>query len=195
MSWLSDSFSLPWVGESTINAIPIVKGYQYLSAVRQLALEPEMIDVTDDIRESEYIYTWIGYHINAINAQLHAYLEACHGCFHPEQRRPMQILATPIAQEYGIDGLCNIRVNPTVILIDVGRTAPQDWLSIVVHEYAHAHLGSPGHDVRFFNIVSHLCLGLGLEPPQWQPNMETYLRNWPPCTSRANPLAFWMGYS
>ena len=195
MSWSSDSFSLPWVGESIISAIGFVKGYQYLSAVRQLALEPEMIDVTDDVKESERIFTWIGYHIDTINAKLNAYLEACHGCFHPEQRRPMQILATPLAQEYGIDGLCNIMVYPAVILIDVGRTAPEDWLSIVVHEYAHAHLGSPGHDFRFFNVISHLCLGLGLEPPQWQPDMETYLRNWPACRSQANPLAFWMGYS
>ncbi len=195
MYWLSDSFCLPWVGESTSHAFEFVRGYQYLNAVRQLALEPEMIDVTDNRTESERICTWIGYHIEAINAQLNAYLEACHGCFHPEHRRPMQILATPLAQQYGIDGLCNILVSPTVILIDVGRTAPEDWLSIVVHEYAHAHLRSPGHDVRFFNTISHLCLGLGLEPPHWQPDMETYLRNWPPCASRANPLTFWMGYS
>jgi hypothetical protein len=51
MSWPSDSFSPPWVGESTISAIPFVRGYQYLTAVRQLALEPEMLDVTDDLRE------------------------------------------------------------------------------------------------------------------------------------------------
>jgi hypothetical protein len=172
-----------------------VRGYQYLTAVRQLALEPEMLDVTDNLRESERIYTWIGNHIDAINAELNAYLEACHGCFHPEQRRPMHILATPLATEYGIDGLCNIMVYPAVILIDVGRTAPQDWLSIVVHEYAHAHLGSPGHDWQFFNIISHLCLGLGLEPPRWQPDMEKYLRNWPHCASLANSLTFWMGYS
>lgn len=195
MSWPSDSFSPPWVGESTISVIPFVRGYQYLTAVRQLALEPEMLDVTDDLRESERIYTWIGNHIDAINAELNAYLEACHGCFHPEQRRPMHILATPLATEYGIDGLCNIMVYPAVILIDVGRTAPQDWLSIVVHEYAHAHLGSPGHDWQFFNIISHLCLGLGLEPPRWKPDMEKYLRNWPHCASLANSLTFWMGYS
>ncbi len=179
---------------SSLSNEPLVQGYQYLDAVRQLALEPDMIDVTDNPRVRDRIYTWIGNHINAINAELNACLEACHGCFHPELRRPMQILAAPLAQHFGIDGLCNILVNPTVILIDVGRTAPQDWLSIVVHEYAHGHLGSPGHDQRFFEILSHLCLGLGLEPPVWQPDMEMYLRNWPHCASSANPLAFWMGY-
>ncbi len=195
MSWKPESFSLSWGGESSFNSEPFVRGYQYLNAVRQLVLDPSMVDVTDSQMELERICTWIGNHIEIVNAKLDACLETCHSCFHAEQHRPMRIFATPLAQEFGIDGLCNILVNPAVILIDVGRTIPQDWLKIVVHEYAHAHLGSPGHDKRFFDIISHLCLGLGLAPPIWQQNMETYLRNWPHCASTANPLAFWMGYS
>ncbi len=182
------------MGNSLLTADPMVRGYQYLDAVRQLALEPGMVDVTAHPRVRDRICLWIGKYIDAINAELNACLEACHGCFHPEVRRPMQICAAPLAQEYGIDGLCNILVEPTVILIDVGRIAPHDWLSIVVHEYAHAHLGSPGHDRRFFEVLSHLCLGVGLAPPIWQSNMEMYLRNWPHCASMTNPLAFWMGY-
>lgn len=144
------------------------------------------------------ICTWIGNYIDIVNARLNACLDACHECFYPEQRRPVHIFATPIAQRFGIDGFCNILVEPAVILIDVGRIAPQDWLSIVAHEYAHAHLGFPGHDQRFLAVMEHLCLGLGLEPPRCKPDMplteiETRLRNWPPYHSTQNPLAFWMG--
>jgi len=169
---------------------PFVRGYEYLQAVRQLALDPKMVEVPDNPR----LITWVGNHIDAINAQLHGSLEACHGCFHVEVRRQVRILATPLAPEFGIDGCCNIWRNPVAILIDVGRTAPADWLSVVVHEYAHAHLGSPGHDRRFFEVICHLCLGLGLEPPRRQSEMETYLRYWPQVPCRINPLAFWMGY-
>ena len=194
MLWKQERLTLSGVGEFSSSNDPLMRGYNYLNAVRQLALEPRMLDVTGDRHQLESICSWIGDRIDAINAELQGYLEACHSCFHIPERRSMRILATPLAQEFGIDGLCNILIDPTVILIDVGRTAPEDWLSIVVHEYAHAHLGSPGHDRRFFEIVSHLCLGLGLEPPYWQPDSETYLRNWPHCASTTNPLAFWMGY-
>lgn len=195
MSWRPTIITPSWVGELTsLRSDPFVRGYEYLNGVRQLALEPDMVDISDNPIVRDRIYCWIGHHIDSINAELNACLEACHGCFHPELRRPMQIWAAPLAQEFGIDGFCNILIDPTVILIDVGRIAPQDWLSIVVHEYAHGHLDSPGHDQRFFQVLSHLCLGLGLEPPVWQSDIETYLRNWPHCPSMANPLAFWMGY-
>ncbi|MCP2729574.1 hypothetical protein [Limnofasciculus baicalensis] len=181
-------------GESLIIADPWVRGYKYLEAMQQLALIPDMVDVRENSSVGDRICGWIGKYIDTINAELRACLEACHGCFHSELRRPIQIWATPLSEEFGIDGFCNILLDPTVILIDVGRTSPDDWLSIVVHEYAHAHIGSPGHDIRFFEVLSHLCLGLGLPPPVWQPDIEDYLKNWPYCPSRANPLSFWMGY-
>jgi hypothetical protein len=193
MSGKRESLNPSLAGEFCLSSDPFVRGYKYLNAVRQLVFNPAMVGVTDHMEERDRICTWIGLHIDTINAELNACLDVCHNCFHAELRRPMQILATPLAQEFGIDGFCNIQVNPVVILIDVGRTSPQDWLRIVVHEYAHAHLGSPGHDQRFFAIIAHLCLGLGLEPPMWQPDLENYLRNWPHCASRVNPLAFWMG--
>ncbi|NEP02693.1 MAG: hypothetical protein F6K58_29395 [Symploca sp. SIO2E9] len=193
MSRQTDNHTQSWAGKSSVSRDPLIRGYKYLKAVRQFALEPDMLNVIDSLSECDRIYRWIGNHIDAINTELNACLEACHGCFHEFARRPMRILAAPLAQNYGIDGLCNVLSNPVVILVDVGRTAPQDWLSIVIHEYAHAHLGVPGHDQRFFDVVTHLCLGLGLQPPQPQPGLETYLRNWPHCASTANPLAFWMG--
>ena len=195
MLWNPVSTTQFWGGESSLSNDPFVKGYKYLNFVSQLALEPGMLEVTDSTSDFEQICSWIGHNIENVNAELDDYLEACHGCFDRSLCRPIYILATPLAQAYGIDGLCNILLNPVVILIDVGRIAPQDWLSIVVHEYAHAHLGFPGHNQRFFEIISHLCLGLGLKPPNWQPDLEMYLRNWPHCGSTLNPLAYWLGQS
>jgi hypothetical protein len=141
---------------------------------------------------------WIGTYVDTVNAELQACLEACHACFHPPERRSIQILATPLASRFGLDGLCNIEIDPVVILIDVGRVAPADWLKLVAHEYAHAHVGSPGHDRRFLTILEHLCLGLGLQPPFFSPEislseMEARLQNWPYCYSLPDPLAFWLG--
>ncbi len=147
-------------------------------------------------RSQVSICSWIGENIYAVNAQLNTYLQACHECFHPQERRNIRVFAVPLAQSLGIDGFCNIVIVPTTILIDVGRVAPTDWLSIVVHEYAHAHVGTSGHNQQFGSILCHLCLGLGLEPPTWEAvTMESSLRTWPYCKSTINPLAFWIGES
>ncbi|MBW4493012.1 MAG: hypothetical protein KME26_07975 [Oscillatoria princeps RMCB-10] len=183
---------------SPIPSDPFLRGADYLNAVRRLALQPETIGVADDINERIRICTWIGHNIDAVNAELSECLEACHSCFYPEDRRVMRILAAPLAGEFGVDALCNILAQPVAILIDAGRIHPQDWLSVVAHEYAHAHLGAPGHDRRFLAVISHLCLGLGLELPVWEPaweegEREAWLRNWPHCRPTPDPLAFWKG--
>ncbi|MBD2529252.1 hypothetical protein H6G97_06565 [Nostoc flagelliforme FACHB-838] len=170
-----------------------IRGRDYLHLVQGLALEPGMVDVFDNLRDRIPICTWIGENINTINAQINTYLGLCHECFHPQERRHIQIFAVPIAQSFGIDGLCNILINPITILVDVGRVAPRDWFGVVVHEYAHAHLGDFGHNEQFANILSHLCLGLGLEPPYWEAGMEATLRSWPHCKSTIDPLEFWIG--
>lgn len=174
-----------------------IRGSDYLRAVRQLAVQPGMIEVTENIDSRIRICTWIGNNIDVINAELQTCLEACHSCFHPQERQEMQILAAPLAEGLGVDAFCNISAEPRALVIDVGRIYPQDWLSIVAHEYAHAHLGYPGHDRNFLAILEHLCLGLGLEPPQVkkfnQSDRESWLRNWPHCTPRPDPLAFWCG--
>jgi hypothetical protein len=176
---------------------PFLRGADYLNALRPLLLEPAMIDVADDINQRIRICTWIGQNIEAINADLNACLEACHSCFHPQDRQLMQIFAAPLAEQFGVDGLCNILVEPITILIDVGRINRHDWLSIVAHEYAHGHLRSPGHEQRFLGVIGHLCLGLGLEVPSMEgtekQEREAWLRNWPHCASTSNSLAFWRG--
>lgn len=176
---------------------PFLRGADYLNALRPLLLQPGMIDVADDINDRIRICTWIGQNIEALNAELNTCLEACHSCFHPQHRQRMQIFAAPLAEEFGVDGLCNILVEPITIFIDVGRINRPDWLSIVAHEYAHGHLRSAGHEQRFLAVIGHLCLGLGLDVPVLEgteePERETWLRNWPHCPSTPNSLAFWTG--
>ncbi len=175
------------------------RGISYLRQVRRLALSPLMIDVIDDggLANSHHhreICTWIGENIQAVNATLTDYLDACHQCFALCDRPAIQIFATPLAEQFGIDGLCNIFVNPIAILIDVGRTSPNHWLGIVAHEYAHACVGDVGHGEQFAKILTHLCLGLGLDLPVWEPEtMEAWLSNYPHCQLMIDPLAFWFG--
>jgi len=183
---------------SNTNPDPFQRGWQYLDRVRQLTPEPGMVELSDEISDRIRICTWIGDRIDGINLELTDYLEACHQCFPVAQRQNIQIFAAPLASRLGVDGLCNILLDPIAILIDVGRVNPEDWLGLVVHEYAHAHLKSPGHDRRFLEVLTHLCLGLGLVPPVCSFDSDravnsAHLRNWPHCSSTANPLAFWLG--
>jgi NAD-dependent SIR2 family protein deacetylase len=179
-----------------------VRGFEYLEMVRGFALEPGMVDVMElgsaskGVAQSSRIpiCIFISKNIDTINKSLNTHLQACHECFHPAFRRHIQIFAAPLAQRFGIDAMCNISAVPTTILVDVGRIETTDWLGIVAHEYAHAHLGISGHNQEFASILCHLCLGLGLELPIWDAEtMEKSLRSWPDCKSTINPLAFWMG--
>ncbi|WP_354635913.1 hypothetical protein [Planktothricoides raciborskii] len=193
------------ITSSNTNSDSFQRGWQYLDRVRQLTPEPGIISLNPEtgfLEETRFLHTrictWIGDHIDAINLELTDYLEACHQCFPVAHRQNIQIFAAPLASRFGIDGLCNILLDPIAILIDVGRVNPEDWLGLVVHEYAHAHLKSPGHDRRFLEVLTHLCLGLGLVPPVCSFDSDrsvnsAHLRNWPHCSSTANPLAFWLG--
>ena len=166
-------------------------GVEYLRVMQSLVPDPAMVDVMENLRDRVVICTWIGKNIERVNQTLRRCLLACHECFYPQDRRPTQIFAVPLAQSFGLDGLCNIFTTPTAILVDAGRVAPNDWLGIVSHEYAHAHLNSPGHRQDFAIVLSHLCLGLGLEPPLEQ--REALLQRWPPYNPTLDRLAFWRG--
>lgn len=180
------------------NSDSFQRGWEYLDRMRQLTPEQGMIELGDDISDRIRICTWIGDRIDAINLELTDCLEACHQCFSPADRQNIKIFAAPLASRLGIDGLCNILLDPIVIFIDVGRVASENWLSLVVHEYAHAHLKSPGHERRFLQVLTHLCLGIGFAPPVSSPAIDdeaicAQLRNWPHCSATSNPLDFWQG--
>lgn len=197
-----------WVGNSIAKPDSIEAGLKYLNKIRSVALVPATIDLEEIAPSMSYmagvslrdeILAWIGNNIDRVNAQLLGCLQACHDCFHPDRRPQVEIWATPIASRFAIDAMCNIQSNPKVILVDVGRIAPSDWLRIVAHEYAHAQLGSPGHGDEFLAVLEHLCLGLGIELPGCHPQMssierEARLQKWPPCHLVSRPTEFWRGF-
>lgn len=177
----------------TTSTDPFTRGLDYLYGVRSLALTPAMIDLVDYLDDRIPICTWIGNHIDAVNRQLTAYLQACHNCFHVWEQRPIQIFAAPLVESFKIDGLCNLQTNPVTILVDVGRVEPKDWLRLVVHEYAHAHAGFPGHHSQFARSLAHLCLGLEIALPPDQPDQKNWLQFYPDYVPTQDPLAFWRG--
>jgi len=158
-----------------------------------MALEARLIFQAQETGVQDQLCTWIGSNINRLNACLQDDLEACHSCFHPAARRPVQILAAPLAPEFGLGASCNIFRSPPVILVDVGQVEARDWLRVIAHEYAHAHTGSSGHGERFLNTLAHLCRGLGFEPPIGNNQRPEVLRQWPPCFSTVDPLDLWLG--
>lgn len=169
-------------------------GVAYLDKIQFLLPDPQMVDVMDNLRDRVSICTWIGIQIEAVNRSLQSHLNACHGCFNPSERRSIQILAVPFAPSMQLDGFCNINTTPTTILVDVGRVAPADSLALVAHEYAHAHLGYPGHDRAYADVLSHLCLGLGFAQPSSSTD-ERSICYWPPyvVAPTIDPLAWWRG--
>lgn len=167
------------------------RGVEYLRRMQSLLPDPAMVDVMGNLRDRSIICTFIGENIDGVNADLRRCLVACHDCFHPQHHRPIQIFAVPLAPSFGVDGLCQLSQGAIAILVDVGRLARHDWLRLVAHEYAHAYLNNPGHGQEFAAVLSHLCLGLGLEPPPNQIN--SLLRSWPPYPPALDPLAFWRG--
>lgn len=135
---------------------------------------------------------WMAANIDRINEVLNQHLIACQDCFFPENRVSAIVLAAPINPELQIDAFCNVRVDPQAIVVDVGRIVPDDWLKVVVHEYAHAVIGSSGHSPRYGAVLQHLCLGLGLDLPMLSLS-ETDLRGLPYCRSTIDPTRFWQG--
>jgi hypothetical protein len=177
----------------TTSTDAFIRGLDYLYGVRSLAVEPDLVDLVYNLEQRDPICKWIGHSIDAINTHLNTYLQACHDCFHSWEQPAIQIFATPLAQSFGVDALCNFQTHPITLLVDVGRVEPADWLLLVVHEYAHAHAGSPGHHQQFARSLTHLCLGLDIPPPSFLPEMEDWLRFYPDYTPSRDPLKFWRG--
>ncbi len=174
---------------------PFSRGLDYLYQIRALAIEPDLIQIIYQSKERIPVCTWIGSHIDTVNAVLQQQMQACQACFHPWEQRSIQIFAAPFADGFGVDGVCNLTHRPITLLVDVGRVLPQDWLALVAHEFAHAQVGSPGHSTEFARVLTHLCLGLGLTLPTGSSQAATDWRSLPPYRKTANPLAFWQGCS
>jgi hypothetical protein len=190
--------SLPSISQPLANSLilttsndPFTRGLDYLYGLRSLAIDPDMIDIMHDPNHRIPVATWIGNNIDRINAELQALVQACHDCFHETSQAPIQIWAAPLADAYNICGLCNLKTQPTTLLVDLGRVEPADWLALVVHEYAHAQAGTPGHHQNFATALIHLCRGLSLPLPNIEPGQENLLRLYPSCQITLNPLNWW----
>lgn len=183
---------LNYIPSGVGKADPILLGSDYLQQVRQVAIAPDMIQLPDDIHQRLQINRWIGLHIDRINAQLKQYLTECQNCFKSSQQVAAAVLAAPLSARYGIDAVCNLQTTPATLLIDIGQIVPTDWQAAVVHEYAHAQVGSPGHDQLFRQVLQHLCLGLALPIPPLTLTVEQ-LSSWPPCQQQTDKFAFWTG--
>ncbi|HEY9764162.1 MAG TPA: hypothetical protein V6D07_16655 [Trichocoleus sp.] len=193
----SESFSSltladQWQSPPLPNSDPVLQGTRYLETLRQITLKSVSVDLVGDLSLRLKMCGWIGLNIYKVNRRLQALLEDCQACFYPSEQPAVQIFAAPLAASLALDGVCNILSQPTTLLIDTGRVVPEDWLGAVAHEYAHAVVASPGHSVRFRQVLTHLCLGLGLLPPSSQKLSEA-LESWPPCRANPNPQGFWLG--
>lgn len=186
-STLANQWQSPPLSSSDL----VLHGTRYLEVLRQITLKSVPVDLNGDLSLRLKMCGWIGANIHKVNRILQALLEDCQACFYPFERPLVQIFAAPLAAPLGLDGVCNILSQPITLLIDTGRILPEDWLGAVVHEYAHAVVASPGHDARFRQVVTHLCLGLGLLPPPSGELRE--LESWPPCRANPNPQSFWLG--
>ncbi len=174
-----------------VPSITYEQGKAYCRRMASLVLDPQLVELRLPAKDKERLYCAIAQRISEINQELATHLGHCQQCFYPQQQLSLQIFAVPFAPHLNIDGLCNLNTQPMTILIDVGRMVRRDWLAAVVHEYAHAQTGEKGHHDRFFQNLTHLCLGLGLTPPS--PNLTSELQHWPPCQPTRDPLAFWLG--
>lgn len=171
----------------------LLQGVDYLHKVQQLAVQAGMVDAIALQRDRPDLCTWIGTHIHTINATLQVHGEACAGCWHACDRPHVQIFAVPIATAFEIQGCCNFATTPITLLIDVGRVIPAHWQRLVIHEYAHACVGRPGHSWEFTRALTHLCLGLGVPTPDLSHYTAQQLQSFPPCTPNPSSLAFWQG--
>jgi hypothetical protein len=192
--------SLPSISQPLANSLilttstdPFTRGLDYLYGLRSLAIDPDMIDIMHNPNHRISVATWIGDNIDRINTELQALVQACHDCFHETSRPQIQIWAAPLADAYNICGLCNLQTQPTTLLVDLGRVDRSDWLALVVHEYAHAQAGSPGHHQDFAIALTHLCRGLSLELPTTEPGQEDNLRLYPVCQIITDSWPWWQG--
>lgn len=161
-------------------------GRNYLEAMYAL-LPPKLIAAGEDLESRQLICQGIGQQIPRLNHYLQDCLTACAHCFHPWQRRSIQIWAVPLA-DAALDGLCLLHTQPVTICVDLGRVIPEDWLPLVLHEYAHAHLAQPGHSLQFAQTLQQLCCGLGFESV---PASPLYWNAWPPLRHCSQPQHFW----
>jgi len=170
------------------------RGLDYLYELRSWLPEPDLIDVMLDPGDRIPVCSWIGANIGGLNASLEGLLLDCQACLLPCLRPEVRLFAAPLAAGFGLDGICCLpvaaaKLEPILIILDLGALEPHDWLSLLVHEYAHAISATPGHGTSFQQCLSLLCRALDLALPLSTPNWHSL----PAYLPRLDRLAFWRG--
>ena len=179
-----------WQGSGVAGADSGRKGVEYLRVIRDLAMNPAWIGISEQAADCSAALDWIGTHIGPVNRELHGILQECLSCFHASQRPAVQIFAAPILTKAGVDGFCNLEVQPVTLVVDPGRVIYSDWYKLVMHELAHGIARTAGHGEKFRLALAHLCLAFDLPPP---PAVDAgqRLQSWPPYGSHENQSGFW----
>ena len=170
------------------------RAVQYLGVIRDLAINPAWIGLSDAGADCSTGLEWLGTHLDSLNCRLNDVLQDCLECFHAEQRPAVQIFAAPILPKAGIDGFCNLTVCPITLVIDPSRVDSSEWHKLVIHELAHGVAQSAGHGENFRQALAHLCLAYDLPEPPLVATLEDQaqpLRSWPPYTVRLATATLW----
>ncbi|MGB3136647.1 MAG: hypothetical protein WBG38_16925 [Nodosilinea sp.] len=171
---------------------PVLRATQYLTLLRDLAVQPGWISLDHIADPPGAALSWIGHHVHRVNQALNAILIDLLACFEVAQRPPVQIFAAPITPRAGVDGFCSSDTTPTTLMVDPGRIVPADWPGLVAHELAHRVARASGHGAEFRGAIAHLCLAQDLPVPAPDLDAEA-LRRWPPLCRTPRPEQFWLG--
>ncbi|PSN19920.1 hypothetical protein C7271_04800 [filamentous cyanobacterium CCP5] len=168
------------------------RGYSYYQQIQPLIPYRHLrFDIDSAIWRRRLV--WIGQNIHRLNQRLWELTQSCFDCFLttcPPIRPWAFPLGLVLQPDLKLAGLCNLDISPIALIIDVGQISPEDWLRVVVHEFAHAVSGA-GHGPDFQSALTHLCIGLGFPPPVTLSNAQG-LRQWPPYRP-SRQTTFWSG--
>ncbi|NJO70727.1 MAG: hypothetical protein HC825_01445 [Oscillatoriales cyanobacterium RM1_1_9] len=182
-----------WAGSLAEDAA-FERGLTYLYDLRQQLPQSDLIELMLLPEARRSACSWIGQHIDQLNLRLDALLQRCHQAV--PQPAQLSLYAAPLAARFQLDGICcwpmaepeTKTKTEALVLLDLGVLAPQHWLRLLVHEYAHALCAQPGHGLKFQAALSMLCSALQIELPaseSWYA-LPAYPRT-------ADRTAFWQG--
>jgi hypothetical protein len=191
LSAYPDYLANAWQQPAPAEADAGVRAARYLRVLRDLAINPYWIGLSESGADCSQAMESLGLHIDGVNQQLDDILQECLACFHPEKRPAVQILAAPIVPRAGLDGFCNLEVQPITLMVDPSRIMRADWNKLVIHELAHGMARSAGHGETFRDALSHLCLAFDLPEPPGAASAQV-LQSWPPYQTNPAWATFWL---
>lgn len=179
-----------WRQDGVAEADNGLRAARYLQILRDLAINPYWIGLSEPGADCSAALEGLGAHISDLNCQVNTLLQDCLACFHRAQQPVVQIFAAPILPRVGIDGFCNLKVHPITLMVDPSRAVPADWHRLVIHEVAHGVARSAGHGDEFRAALAHLCLAFDLPAPPPEAVVHQ-VQTWPPYRPNCDRAHFW----